>query len=234
MRTVLRRALVIGVALAAALSIPATAATDHPIFVTAAAGTTGAWTGYTATVQVRPDTTGMYVWPGGYLADGTFVQNGMLMPGSPFTQPGEARLFAWATTNTGDSELGPFPLAWVSIPNARLYSWWTFQLVRRADHWTFRYRDPAGLWHRQGSFTSRAALDVFTVNAEYWASGPVRFGTQVVRKALVRVGSRWVLASMAHGPPSDQVGREEITSACPGNAVFRSVSGPRVFYRVLW
>lgn len=208
----------------------ANAATVHPIFVRADSRAAGAWAGYTANVQVRPDSFGMYTWPGGYLSDGTFVQNGMLMPGSTYTRPGEALIFAWATGAQGD----PLPLAWVSIPSVVLYSWYTFELTKSGSTWTFRYKDPAGAWHTQGSFTRSATLATFSIVAEYWAEAPSAFGTQAIQHAWVRSGTTWGATSMAYGPPADQCGHETITSTTPSNAVFKAVEGPCIPYVVLW
>lgn len=206
----------------------------HPIFVRADCLTSGSWTGYSARVQVRPDPLGTYVWPGGYLSDGTFVQSGMMMPGSPWSQPGEALIFAWATTNTAASDTGPLPLAWVSVPSPVALSWYTFELTKVGRTWRFRYRDPAGAWHAQGSFARAATLFSFQIAAEYWADGPSAFATQAMQHAWVLSGARWGPTSMAYAPNEEQRGHETIQSVVPGNAVFRAVEAPGPAYKVLW
>ena len=229
--------------LALLLSSPASMVkgdTYGPRFVSANAATSGAWYGYTAKVQVRPAGTVssiLAVWPGGYMSDGLFVQNGMLMPGTAYSLPGEALIFAWATYNTASSSGGPVPLVWISVPNATLYSWYTFQLTHSAvnDKWYFRYQDPAGVWHTQGAFAGNGrTLYSFGANTEYWSAGTETFGTQAMQAVRVYSGSSWVLTSTAYGPPASQCGHETIQSATPGNLVFKAVEGQCVPYAILW
>lgn len=228
--------------LAAVMMMGATgsvSATDvHAIFVRADAQSSGAWTAYTANIQVRPSSTlQTAVWPGGYFADSTFIQSGIIMPGSAATAPGEALLFAWATTNVSDPSVGPFPLAFVSLPNVTLYSWYTVELYRTgASSWTFRYQALAdGIWHTQGTFTRATTIHSFQLVTEYWADAPTSFGTQAVQHAWVKTGGgSYGAVSMAWSADAAQCAVERIRSTTPSNAVFESGTYSQPCFKVLW
>lgn len=210
----------------------------HAIFVRADTQSVGAWIAYTANIQVRPSATlQTAVWPGGYLNDGTFIQSGVVMPGSPSTAPGEALLFAWATTNTADPSAGPMPLAFVSLPNVTLYSWYTVELYRAGTNaWTFRYKALTdGIWHVQGTFARATTIGSFQIVTEYWADAPTSFGTQAIQHAWVKsVGGSYGVVSMAWSTDALQCPVERIRSTTPSNAVFESGSFVQPCYKVLW
>jgi hypothetical protein len=195
---------------------------DHPIFTSANVDQTGSWTGYRATIQVRPLT--YAIWPGGYLSDGTFVQNGFL------NNYGEGLYaFAWAISTAGAEAV---PLTFTKVTPTPL-SWVTFELAWASGRWTFRYRDAAG-WHRQGSWRSNARLEAFQVVNEYWAPEPHPFATQAVRNVQVRDKGGWFSPSMSYGPPPETCGHDIITSRVRGSLVFRSVEAQCEPYSVLW
>lgn len=232
------RALVAAVLAAAILAPNAAAEGERPIFVRADSMTTGAWHGYSARVQIRPAGTAsgpLYVWPGGYMSDGMFVQSGVQMPGSNGST--SAWIFAWATYSTSDATSGPVPLTWIEVPNATMYSWFTFQLVRSAanDKWYFKYQDPAGAWHTQGSFAGGGRrLGSASGVVEYWSTGPDAFGTQAIQSFRVHNGTSWVLTPTSYGPPPDQCGHESVTSSTPGNLVVKAEEVPCVPWVQLW
>jgi len=197
----------------------------HPIFVTADVGLAGSWTGYRASVQVRPLT--FAVWPGGYLTDGTFVQNGFIKNGD------DLYVFAWATTDTSNGDFGVVPLTLRKV-DPKPGSWVTFELAWACGRWTFRYQDATG-WHAQGSWRSTARLSAFLVANEYWATTAAPFGTQAVRHVKVRASGVWATPKeMAFSATDERCGHDSITSSVPGSLVFRSVEGPCRMYRRLW
>lgn len=216
----------------------ASATTVGPIFVRADAQTAGAWIAYTANIQVRPSAAlQTAVWPGGYTADSVFIQSGIIMPGSPATQPGEALLFAWATTNVNDTTVGPLPLTYVSLPNVTLYSWYTVELYRTGSSaWTFRYKALSdGVWHVQGTFTRATTIASFQIVTEYWAEAPGAFGTQAIQHAWVKsAGGSYGAVSMAWSANAAQCAVERIRSTTPSNAVFESGSFVQPCFKVLW
>jgi len=224
---------VAAVLLSLILASTVAASAVHPMFVRADSGA-GNWAGFTGRIQVRPDTFGMAVWPGGYLGDGTFVQAGVYMPGSAYTLPGEAKLFFWATTNTADPAFGPFPLQWISIPNATLWSWYVVEATKVGNIWTFRYQDPALAWHTAGTFLSTGTLGSFQIVAEYWAEGPQPFATQAIQHAWVKnTTGGWFATPMWYSADSERCGHDAMTSTTPSNALFKSTEGGACVYR-LW
>jgi hypothetical protein len=214
---------------------PATSTTYKylPKFVSAEAVKLGAWTGYSGRIQVRPGAAGgswVAAWLGGYNTHGIFIQSGILQPGSTLTKPGEALLFAWASHNpfgAVDDPAQPLPLIWTPVA-VRAGDWYTFRLTQSPTNgrWYFRYQDPGGAWHTQGSFAG-TPIDIFGAHTEYWTSGAHEvFPTQVIQKVMVREGSRWVYTPMDYGPDPGQCGHERLDSPIRGTLVFRALDGP--------
>lgn len=197
---------------------------DHPIFTSAKVDVAGSWTGYQATIQVRPLT--YTIWAGGYLSDGTFVQNGLL------NNYGEGLYaFAWATHNACCGDEGAVPLTHTRVKPASL-TWITFQMVQTKGRWVFRYKDATG-WHEQGSWASKATLHSFTVTSEYWAPEARRFETQAVRDVRVRKNGVWTVPTLSYAPSDETCGHEDIISKTKGNLVFKSIETPCTWYKEL-
>jgi hypothetical protein len=204
-----------GLALAAAILIPiasASASAIHPIFVRADIETAGAWTAYRVSIQVRP--LAFAIWPGGYLADGTFVQNGMLV------QSDGLYAFVWATRDGYRTSVSdPVPLTLTRI-TPKTGSWVTFEMSWDAGRWTFRYQDADG-WHVQGSFTSRSLLKSVQFVNEYWAETWRSFPIQVMHGVAVRSASTWTSPSLVHSPSPEACGHESITRSAPASLTFQ-------------
>lgn len=214
-------------ALAVLTLAPATRAAEaHPYFVRADTSAAGTWTGYSAAIQVRPLT--YAVWPGGYMSDGTFVQNGLV------TFDGNLYAFAWATGV--DQEV--LPSTFTKI-NPLAGSFVTFQLIRLkySDTWMFRYQDATG-WHNQGTFTRPAGTTLHSVQyiVEQWAVTNPPFETQVMRRVSVREGEpmSWVRPSLVYSSTDEQCGHETVTASAPASLVFRSIETTCVSYKPLF
>lgn len=209
-------------------------AVEHPYFVRTDTQSAGTWTGYSAAIQVRPLT--YAVWPGGYLDDGIFVQNGLIYFDNALYA------FAWATGDTaGPVDIGPFPLTLTKI-TPKAGSFITFQLIRlkygTGTTWMFRYQDALG-WHNQGTFErpTKTTLRSVQYMVEQWAVTNPKFETQVMRRVSVREGEpmTWVRPSLAYSSMSDeQCGHESVTASAPASLVFRSIETPCVSYRRLF
>lgn len=201
----------------------------HPYFVRADTQQSGAWTGYRATIQVRPLT--YAVWPGGYLEDGTFVQNGLVHPYLDY--PDSLWAFAWApnggaypaveelvVADLGPTryDFGPTTRGTIAKPG----SWITFEMYWSRGIWTFRYQDATG-WHKQASFRSNSKLRSVQFMVEQWGVTNPAFRTQVMRDVQVRTAAgKWIAPNLAYSSGSDeQCGVEQITRTAPSSLVFK-------------
>ena len=194
--------------LALALLVPPT-----PHFVSATP-LSGNWTGYQAQVQMRAVPLDVeFVWVGGHLADGMFVQSGLQLGKTTYA-------FAWATRDLRNDS--PVPLDWAPLPSAP-GPWYTFTLAKSGCVWAFSYVTPAGRTVKQGSFRDCANLTSAQATTEYWATGPENLGVTVIRNWRLRTtAGKWTV------PPDVQWSgdrHETLTSATPGNVVFRGSDG---------
>lgn len=207
------------------LAAPVHAGSVFPFHVIANSIGSLSATGWKATIQVRPySDTSVFAWAGGYLADGTFVQNGLVQPGP--TNAGVAQAFVWfQKPNTT-------PL-YISLPTAAYPAWYEFHAEKTGSSWTFFYIDPSGVRHDQLTASSASNLSAFQVDAEPWMEAWGPFPTQAMRAVKVRVGSSWVVPHLAFGPSEPICGEAEIYPTPGLNLVFRSTAGGSPCYVVL-
>jgi len=223
------------VALVLAMGAPVQAVEPPPsygVWTQVATENSGSWTGYSARLQVRYGASGVAFWPGGLLTDGTFVQSGLIQPG-PLNDC--TYVFAWAAPagSAHPHEEAKMPVVQTCVHNARVGSWYTFQLFRSGATWTFRYQDPAGAWHTQGRFTDKASLYTVNVTVERWTAIASSFYTQVATNFMVRRGTTWAYVPTAYGSGAG-CDMEKVTSPRAGSVTF--VYGPAAcrLYRRLW
>lgn len=231
----MRRKLLISIALALVVmptsARPTNAAMNtsheaHPVFIRADSGA-GRWTGYTANLQIRP--LEYALWSGGYLEDGTFVQNGFIV------FDGRRYAFAWAPPK--------LDIQYTELPDyIPMYSWITFQLTQTNNTWKFAYKDNNG-WHEQGSFQNNSKLRTFQLVDEYWVHNPeapcsnscyttpIQPKVQAIQHARVRTGTKFRVTPMYYSANED-CGYNHMTSTTPSNLVIRSGPGP--CYKRLW
>ena len=207
--------------LAAILAVPTVPAPVTPHFVSAQQWTEAAYAGYTARVQVRATNVPVFVWVGGYLTDGTFVQSGLSLGVAP-------QVFAWATQNSygnvNDPSANPVPLSWHPL-TAAAGSWVGVTLARSGCRWSFSYTDEAGSSHPIGSFDDCDSLRALQANTEYWSDRAANFGVTALRglRALSGAGA-WVVPPEMFWSAVD-CGYERVSSTTPGNIVFRGADG---------
>ena len=213
--------------LAVALLVPAPLS---PHFVSAVQWTAGTYTGYEAQMQLRSEPiSGVAVWPGTFLTDGLFVQSGLRLPHAYLGIQTDAGAFAWATFRTSgdvtDPSVNLLPFRWDQIDQPTLGAWYTFSLVKTGCVWTLAYVDPGGQRRVQGTFRDCANMRGIQAVTEYWSERTENFGTTAMRGLRVRTpAGRWIV------PPdvnwvTDQIGYERVSSATPGNIVFRGADG---------
>jgi hypothetical protein len=212
------------VALAAATPVRADELAVHPIFTSAETGL-GWFTGYRATIQVRP--LGLAIWAGGFTSDHLFVQNGLMQTG------GGLYAFAWATRDPSDIANGPVPLHYDKV-TPESGSWITFELTLTNGRWAFRYQDASG-WHAQGSWAAKTHLSYFFATSEYWGTAHRPFPTQVMKDVQLKIRGAWQTPPMLFfGPDPEQCGHELVWSPGPGQLAFRSVETACHPYIPLW
>ena len=191
-----------------------------PWFVSAQTQTTGCWTGWEASIQYRPQTgpapaTPPYIWTGGYLRDGTFLQAGLA------SGPEQPQGFAWRI-QTGKVD----GIAWRPIPTIP-GAWHSFRAVRTAGVWTISMDGRA-----LDRYTNRNCLGVFQAVIEKWSETDPGPGTAAFRNLRVRTQSgAWVAPpGFAFAPPG--CGSQAI-SRKPGNLVILP-SSDCAHWTLLW
>jgi hypothetical protein len=191
-----------------------------PWFVTAQTQTPGCWTGWSASIQYRPQTgpapaSPPYIWTGGYLRDGTFLQAGLA------SGPEDPQGFAWRI-QTGKVD----GIAWRPIPPTP-GAWHAFRAVRSRGIWTISM-DGRVL----ARYANRSCLAVLQAVTEKWADESPGPGTAAFRRLRVRTAAGlWVVPpDFAFGGPG--CGADAI-SLHPGNLVIRP-SDRCVGWRQLW
>lgn len=202
------------------------------IFPTLAASfsvSVGSWTGYEARVQYRPvpqDQTQNMAWPGGYLVDGTFIQNGLIQ--LDHSDGSGVLIFdilgdPWETQHWGS--LGRWPWG----------SWFTFRASLDGGWWTFTVTGPDGIERVQSRRHHPSPLGLFMVAGEAVtqtdpAVGP--FATQAFRALRVRDASgTWLTPRMCFA--STFTGATAL-SRTRGSVVLRWVPGAEQPYALLW
>ncbi len=193
-----------------------------PWFISAVPAGPGAWTGYEATIEVADagNILSVHAWPGGYLSDGTFVQNGMTMP----NDGGDGMTFAIISDEAAKAADPAYGLRYLSLetlPHGAIGSWWTFGMTWNRTHrdWVFYIIDPQGRRYIQGAYrTSASTLRQFMVVAEPWVNRGAPFPTVAVRNVRVRdAANHWSVPKLRYDSLCEHDG---VTSAGKGNLVF--------------
>ena len=204
---------------------PAVPIAPHWIRVDAA----GDWTGYVASIQIEPPSdTIIWTWPGTFLADGTFVQNGIRQPDPNTGNVAEA--FVWAQRTPG------IPLALIPLPDAKAGDWYTFGLTRSGSRWTAWFTDPSGHRTVQGSFDDPVDIQSVQAIAEPWLPTWGPFPTQRIRSFRAKTpAGRWIVPSFVYTASAPQCGTVKLTSPAPGAFTFAWGGGPPApaCYRVM-